>query len=67
MLSREEVGSLSQLKVGEAVFVLPDQQHLPLRVLVPPPWTPAFETDMESMHRNLAGAMEAANIGEAGG
>lgn len=66
-LSREEVGSLSRLKVGEAVLVLPDQQHLPLRVLVPPPWMPAFETDMASMQRNLAGAMEAATIGEAGG
>ena len=66
-LSREEVGSLSRLKVGEAVLVLPDQQHLPLRVLVPPPWMPAFETDMVSMQRNLAGAMEAATIGEAGG
>ena len=66
-LSREEVGSLSRLKVGEAVLVLPDQQHLPLRVLVPPPWMPAFETDMASMQRNLAGAIEAATIGEAGG
>ena len=63
-LSREEVGSLSRLKVGEAVLVLPDQQHLPLRVLVPPPWMPAFETDMASMHRNLAGAMGAATFDE---
>lgn len=58
-LSREEVGSLSRLKVGEAILVLPDQQHLPLRVVVPPPWMPAFETDMASMLRNLAGAMKA--------
>jgi hypothetical protein len=56
-LSREEVGSLSRLKVGEATLVLPDQQHLPLRVVVPPPWMPAFEPDMASMHRNLAGAI----------
>jgi RNA polymerase sigma factor (sigma-70 family) len=65
-LSREEVGSLSRLKVGEAVLVLPDQQHLPLRVLVPPPWMPAYETDMASMQRNLAGAMEVA-VGVSGG
>lgn len=62
-LSREEVTSLSRLKVGEAVLVLPDQQHLPLRVRVPPPWMPVFETDMASMQRNLAGAIEAATIG----
>ncbi len=61
-LSREEVGSLSRLKMGEAVLVLPDQQHLSLRVLVPPPWMPAFETDMASMRRNLAEAMEAAIV-----
>jgi len=66
-LSREEVGSLSRLKVGEAVLVLPDQQHLPLRVLVPPPWMRAFETDMASMQRNLAEAREAAASGGAGG
>jgi hypothetical protein len=65
-LSREEVGSLSRLKVGEAVLVLPDQQHLPVRVLVPPPWMPAFETDMVSMQRNLAGVMEVA-VGVSGG
>ena len=66
-LSREEVGSLSRLKVGEAVLVLPDQQHLPLRVLVPPPWMPAFETDMASMRRNVAEVMDGGPIGEAGG
>jgi len=63
-LNREEVSSLSRLKVGEAVLVLPDQQHLPLRVVVPPPWMPAFETDMGSMRRNLVGAMEAATVAE---
>jgi len=66
-LSREEVGSLSWLKVGEAVLVLPDQQHLPLRVVVPPPWMPAFETDMTSMKRNLTDVMETATIRERGG
>jgi hypothetical protein len=35
-LSREEVGSLSGVKVGVAILVLPTQQHLPLRVIVPP-------------------------------
>jgi len=59
-LSREEVGSLSPLKVGEAILVLPDQQHLPLRVLVPPSWMPAYETDMASMQRNLVGAVDGA-------
>jgi hypothetical protein len=57
-LSREEIGPLSQLKVGEAVLVLPDQRHLPQRVVVPPPWMPAFETGMASMQRNLSATME---------
>jgi hypothetical protein len=58
-LSREEVGSLSRLKVGEAILVLPDQQHLPLRVVVPPSWMPAFETGMASMQRNVVATMAA--------
>jgi len=48
--------------VGEATLVLLDQQHL--RVLVPPQWMPALETDMASMRRNLAGAMEATTTRE---
>jgi hypothetical protein len=66
-LSREEVSSLSRLKVGEAVLVLPDQRHLPGRVLLPPPWMPAFEMDMASMQRNLAMAMGATTTGEVSG
>jgi hypothetical protein len=59
-LSREEVGSLSRLKVGQAILVLHDQQHLPVRVLAPPLWMPTFETDMASMQRSLARAMHSA-------
>lgn len=40
--------------------MLPDQEHFPVRVLVRPPWMPAFETDMASMRQNLAGTMDEA-------
>lgn len=53
-LSREEVGSLSGLKVGEAILVLPAQQHVPACDRAAP-WMPAFETNIASMQRNLAG------------
>lgn len=63
-LSREEIASLPRLKVGEAILALPDQQRLPVRVVVPQPWLPIFETDMLSMRRNLEGALEAAEAQE---
>ena len=66
-LSKEEVASLSRLKVGEAVLALPDQQRLPVRVVVPPSWMAAFETDMASMRRNLVTALEVEGSDQGGG
>jgi len=56
-LSRGEVAELSRLRVGEALLVLPDQEHIPVQVIVPPPWLPGFESDMHSMQRNLERAV----------